>query len=243
MGDWLAFLGLIPAGVAATLLVAASRALGVAPDWESAALAASGTLVVYNIDRLRDLAADRATSPLRTAFIERHRSPVLLLTAAAAVSSGVLGLRASREVLLICGGVLAVGLLHRRLKHLDAWKGVYVTAGWVAVTAGIPAVTAVDPVSIAWVLVVYATAIGSNVLATRLRQGLATNMLLAARTIAVIGTLAALLGPDAVRPLACVTGFEALALAAFRPGERYGFFVVDGALLVGGLAALRLAAT
>ena len=146
-------------------------------------------------------------------------------------------------MLLICGGVLAVGLLHRRLKHLDALKGLYVTVAWVAVTAGIPAVSAVDHVSIAWVLVVYAAAMGANVLATGLRGGLATNMLLAARAVAVLGTLAALMGPDSVRPLACVTGFEAVALAAFRPGEHYGLFVVDGALLVGALAATALAAT
>jgi hypothetical protein len=32
----------------------------------------------------------------------------------------------------------------------------------------------------------------------------------------------------------------ACAVAAFRPGERYGAVVVDGALLVGALGALAL---
>lgn len=241
MGDWLAFSSLIPAGIAATLLLAASRAMGVAPDPESAALAACGALLVYNIDRLRDLEADRRISPLRTAFVEAHRLPIWIGTLTAAVAAGVLGVRAPGEVQMICAGVLALGLLHRRLKRREAWKALYVTGAWVAVTAGIPGAGASDGLSVGWVCLVYATAIGANLLATRLRGQLARNMLLAARSVAVIGTLAALLGPDSVRPLACIPGAEAVALAAFRPGERYGQ-IVDGALLVGGLAALALGA-
>ena len=241
MDGWLTFSGLIPAALAATLLIAASRALGVLFDWESAALAATGTLVVYNVDRLRDLTADREISPLRTAFIEQHRLPLLGMTILAGVCAGILGLRASNEVLLICGSVLAVGLLHRRLKRLAAWKSVYVTAAWVAVTAGIPAVSAVDRRSIAWVLTVYTTAIGANLLATRLREGLTTRPLLAARALAVTGTLAALLGPASLRPLAWIAGFEAVALVGFRPGDRYGLLAVDGALLAGALAAVATA--
>lgn len=240
MGDWLVFSSLIPAGIAGTLLLAACRAMGTALDAESALLAASGALVVYNIDRLRDLDADRKTSPLRTAFIEAHRPGILALTLAAVISSAVLGVRAPTDVQLLCAAVLVLGLLHRRLKQRDAWKALYVTAAWVSVTAGIPATSASDGPSIAWVLVVYSTAVGANLLATRLRGALARNMLLAARALAGIGALAALLGPESVRPLACIPGTEALALAAFRPGERYGLLFVDGALLVGGLAALAL---
>ena len=52
-----------------------------------AALAAAGTLVVYNVDRLRDLEKDRLTAPARSAFVERWRGPLLALTAAAAVAA------------------------------------------------------------------------------------------------------------------------------------------------------------
>jgi hypothetical protein len=40
-----------------------------------------------------------------------------------------------------------------------------------------------------------------------------------------------------VRALVALPLAMGAAVAAFRPGERYGALVVDGALLVGGLAA------
>jgi hypothetical protein len=68
----------------------------------------------------------------------------------------------------------------------------------------------------------------------------------ARRTRAVAGAIlatglgGALLGPAPVRPLAALPLAMALALAFYRPGERYGGLAVDGALLVGALAALAL---
>lgn len=240
MRDWLSFSSLVPAGAAAALLLAASRAMGVSANGESAALAASGTLVVYNVDRLRDLRADRATSPQRTAFIEQNRVPILVLTVFAGIGSGWLALQASGEVLLLCGGVLGLGLLHRRLKQQDAWKGLYVTAAWVGVTAGIPALSAPDAPAMPWVLAIYSGAIGANLIATQLRQQFTKPGLLKAACLAAASLLAALLGPAAVGPLVCIPGCVGLALAGFRPGERYGLVVVDGALLLGGVAALAL---
>ena len=43
-----------------------------------------------------------------------------------------------------------------------------------------------------------------------------------------------------MRPLAWVPACVALALVGFRPTERYGLVAVDGALLLGGAAALAL---
>ena len=240
MRDWLTFSSLVPAGAAAALLLAAGRAMGVTANGESAALAASGTLFVYNVDRLRDLGADRATAPQRTAFIEQHRGPILVLTVLAAICSGWLALQASGEVLFLCGSVLGVGLLHRRLKQRDAWKALYVTAAWVSVTAGIPAFSAPDARATPWVLGVYSGAIGANLLATQLRQQFTKPGLLEAGCLAAAGMLAALLGPADVSPLVCVPGCVALALTRFRPNERYGLVVVDGALLLGGITAVAL---
>jgi hypothetical protein len=240
LGDWLAFPSLLPAAVAAALLLAASQAMGVPPDWITAGLAAAGTLVVYNVDRLRDVQADRASTPLRTAFIERHRTKLLALTAAAAAASVVLAAMTTRDVQLLCAGVLAIGLLHRRLKARAGWKVLYVTAAWVCVTAGIPAMTARDSGSLPWVLSIYTTAIGANLLATRLRAAHLPMVLWTARGLALIGCVTAALAPTPVQPLAAIPASELLALAAFRPGERYGLVVIDGALLAGALICLPL---
>jgi hypothetical protein len=59
-----------------------------------------------------------------------------------------------------------------------------------------------------------------------------------AAAIALAGFAAALLAPPAVRPLAALPLAMAAAALRFRPSERYGALVVDGALLAGALVAL-----
>jgi hypothetical protein len=238
LADWLAYPSLLAAGVAAAMLVAASRAMGAQPGWITPALAAAGTLVVYNVDRLRDVRADRHSTPLRSAFIERHREVILGVTTIAAGVSIALALRVPGDVQLLCGGVLAVGLLHRRLKDASTWKPIYVTAAWVTVTTGIPATSAEALASVPWVLGVYTATFGSNLLATRLRAGRETAWLWSARGLALTGGLIAAAAPAPVQPLALIPLCELLALVRFRPGERYGLVVIDGALLAGALLAL-----
>ncbi len=239
LSDWLAFASLIPACVAVGLLLAACGALGLAPDWTGAGLAAAGTLVVYNVDRLRDTRADRVNAPLRTAFVEGHRGTLRVLTAVSGVAALGLALAEPREVQLLCAGVLGLGLLHRRLKRHSSWKPVYVGGAWVAVTAGIPALAAGDPAAVPWLLAVYAGAVAGNVVATTLRDDRQPRRLWLARGLALAGMGVALAGPGGCPSLAAIPGCELLALAAFQPGERYGLVVLDGALLVG--AALALA--
>lgn len=248
--DRLAFAGLIPAGVAASLLLAADFALGSALDsapgsphaWIAAALAACGTIVVYNVDRLRDTGIDHASSPLRTAFVERHRRGLWLLTAAAGVASLALGLAlalaTSMDVVLLCAGVVVVGLLHRRLKRWPVAKPIYVAGAWVAVTAGIPALSAPEPATVPWLLAIYAAAIGANLIAANLPDSDSTASLLAgARAIAAVGVLVAAVGPESCQPLAAIPAAELAVLVFYRKGERYEGVVLDGALLLGAAAA------
>jgi len=56
-----------------------------------------------------------------------------------------------------------------------------------------------------------------------------------------VAFVAALLGPAAVRPLAALPLAMGAAVLGFRPTERYGALVVDGALLAGALLALAWA--
>jgi hypothetical protein len=65
-------------------------------------------------------------------------------------------------------------------------------------------------------------------------------VLFAARWIAASSLAAALLAPPALQPLGLVGLATLAALVGFRPGERYGLGVVDGALLAGGLGACWL---
>jgi hypothetical protein len=244
--DALTFSSLWVAMAAGALCTACARAIGAGPGMLAPGVAFTGTLVVYNVDRLRDLERDRVTSPLRSAFIARHRGALFVLTGAAALGALFLALRAGPRAVAVLAPVLALGLLHRRLKRFAVGKPLYITAAWVTVVVGLPAALADAPrhgVPVAALLAatILANAIASNVrddeaVAAALGPGVPLGI---ARGCALAGVGIALAAPS-LRALLPIPLATLVALAAFRPGERYGHVGVDGALLLGALASLAL---
>ena len=200
--------------------------------------------MVYNVDRLRDVERDRATTPRRSDFVDHHGGGLALLAIGAGLASLVFAIFAGPRVWLLLAPVLVLGLFHRRIKHWTFGKSAYITAAWVAVVVIVPA--AIDPraTAIGWVAALTASAILANAIASdvrdrevaaaRLGEGPA---LFAARVCAAGGCLLGLLAPAPTRNLAALPLATLLALLAFRPSERYGLVVVDGALLAGALVA------
>jgi len=156
--------------VAAALTLAASEAVGAQDRGGNAALAFLGTLVVYNVDRLRDVERDLESKPDRSAFVQARSGLLAALAAAAFTAAATLALLAGPGTQLICGSVLAVGLLHRRLKRAPVVKSLYVTTAWVAVVVGLPALAGGDLEAARWTAAVFAAAVGANVVASDLRD-------------------------------------------------------------------------
>ncbi len=243
--DALVFSSLWLAATAAALAAAASRGMGVPADLRAVALAAAGTLVVYNVDRLRDVDRDRFTAPRRTAFVESHRSALLTLTAAGAVASGVLALAAGPKAIALLAPAGLAGLLHRRLKRFALAKPLYVVASWLLVVVGLPWVLAAEPRHLGWVLAAVGAAVLANAIASNVRDHEAGAALIGparalaiARLVAVLGTATAVFAPPPLRPLAAMPAVVFAVLVPFRATERYGLTVVDGALLAGALLTL-----
>ena len=142
MLDALVFSSVWVATAAVALSAAAALAMQTQPAATVMALAFCGTLVVYNVDRLRDLARDRETAPARSHFVETHRQALTLVTGLAAAASGALALAAGPRVIALLAPVLLAGLFHRRLKRFGWWKPFYVSLAWTGVVVGLPAVLA-----------------------------------------------------------------------------------------------------
>lgn len=245
----LAFSSLWLAAAASALAAAAARCLSAPVDLRAVGLAAAGTLVVYNVDRLRDVERDRATSPRRTAFVERQRGRLVALTGASAAVAGLLVLACGAQVALLLAPVAAAGLLHRRLKRLTWAKAGYVAGAWLVVVVGVPALLAPAPRHTGWVLGAFAAGILANAIVSNVRDREAgaarigaARALAAARGLALVGTLLGAAAPWPARAAAVVPLATLLALLPFRADERYGQIAVDGALLLGALAALALTA-
>lgn len=242
--DRVAFTLWLPAAVAAALSTAVGSVLDATDLGRWAALAASGTFVVYGVDRLRDIDRDRRTSPRRTAFIERNLTAFRIALAAAAGVLGITAIGSSPASLALCLALGSLGLFHRRLKRLPALKSLYVSIAWTGVCVGLPwlaAPTATARDAVAVSVVLFPT-FWANLVASNLRDHEAavppSRALARARGALVLALVAAALAPGGPTPLAWIPAFELLALATFRPTEHYGHLAVDGALLAGGLAAL-----
>jgi hypothetical protein len=230
---------------AAALLAASARALGLAPDGVLIALAFFGTLVVYTVDRIRDLGRDQATAPRRTAFVERHGPELTALAIASAGVAVVLAGVAGLHAVAVAAVVLALGLAHRRLKRRIWAKPLYLTLSWTAVTVGLPWTSDPGARHAAPVTAVVSMTILANVILSNLKDGegaaarLGRRHALGVAAAVLAGALAvALLSAPPVHRLTWLPVSMGLAVAGFRPGERYGGIVVDGALLAGALLAL-----
>lgn len=244
--DAAAFSSVWVAGAAALCAASASHALGVAPRAEALVLAFGGTLCVYVVDRLRDHARDAGTAPLRTAFVTAHRRPLTALAALGGVVAAIAALAAGPRVASLSAGVLAVGLLHRRLKHVPFGKAFYIAAAWTAVVVGVPAI--LDPTArhVAAVAAIFYATLLANAIASSVRDaeagpariGLARGLRVA-RVLALGAVVGTLLGGPGLRLLP-VAGLTLLALLAFRPGERFGLVVLDGALSLGAALSLHV---
>jgi 4-hydroxybenzoate polyprenyltransferase len=246
--DALAFSSALVACAAAALAAAASRAQGFAPEPAVLALAFCGTVAVYCLDRVRDLARDGRTSPLRSAFVAAHRRAMLVAAALGACGALAAGALAGARVIAVAGAVAAFGLAHRRLKRFAWAKPLYLTGSWTAVSVGLPAASAhatLDFARLAHVALLIGATVQANVILSNLRdaEGIAGRLgARRARVLAAVFCAAALAlalsGAREVRALALLPLAMSAAVAAFRSGERYGAAVVDGALLAGAGAAL-----
>jgi len=209
------------------------------------ALVVAGTWVVYSVDRLRDVERDRATSPRRTAFIERHAPALKVVTGAAALLAAGLAFRVGPGAALVLTPAAVLGFWHRRVKHLAILKSSYLTLAWLCVVVAFPAVASGGARHVGWAALVLGAAIQANSIASNVRDHEAAVPRVGAgpalglsRMAAASGMALAFLAPPGVRSLGFVPAATLLALLRFRPDEHYGLVVVDGALLAGALAAL-----
>jgi hypothetical protein len=242
--DRLVFSSLWVGGAAGALSAAASLGMGMTISWTVVAVAMAGTVFVYDVDRLRDLPRDLETTPERSAFVARNYGALRALAVGAGVVSLCLVLSLGSRAALILVPALALGLLHRRIKAFAWGKSSYITAAWLVVVVGLPAMAGSEAQRIGWVTSILAGSLFANAIASNVRDREAAvahlgvgRALAVARGSAVIGVGLAAAAPPGARALAVIPALTLASLVLFRSEERYGLVVVDGALLVGGLVA------
>ena len=244
MVDAFAFSSGLAAAVGASLSLAANLALAAPKIHTWIFLTAAGTFIIYNLDRLRDVERDRTTSPIRTAFVSRHRQLLYGIVIGVAIGFAAVLLSAPPASIALCLAIGLVGLFHRRMKRYPMIKAVYVSASWVAACVGLPWIASGNTELGVWVAAIYFASLSANLIASNLRDnevirvsGGHSTILWAARGFILLAIAIAIAAPSELLALIWIPGCEGVALIFFRPTERYGHLVVDGALLVAALAA------
>ena len=247
VSDGFAFSSGLAAAIGGSLSLVSSAVLDAPNAGSWAFLAASGTFIIYNVDRLRDIARDRSTSPLRTAFVLRNRRRLYTAVGAMAIGFVVILQAAPASSVILCLAIGLVGLLHRRLKDVEALKTAYVSLAWVGACVGLPWLASGYNPGGPWVAGILVASLAANLIASNLRDQEAgveeqnahsamAPRLWIARAMAVFAVGISLVAPAPLHSLVWIPVCEGLALAYFRPTERYGHIAVDGGLLIGAFA-------
>ena len=246
--DVFAFSSGLAAAIGGTLSMVASQLLGAPNAGSWAVLAASGTFIIYNLDRLRDTERDRGSSPLRTAFVVRNRQWLTASVGIVAIGFVATLLTAPPSIILLCLAIGLLGLFHRRLKQVPALKAAYVSVAWIAACVGMPWIASGHSEAGLWIAGILLASLAANLIASNLQdqapevdrkaaRSNTTPALWVARAMAILGIGITLAAPDPLQTLVWVPISEGLAVAFFRHTERYRHIAVDGALLIGALAA------
>jgi len=233
------------ASAAATLQAAASLAMGLPISAPALGLVVAGVLVIYNLDRLRDVDRDRTTAPERSRFVQQHRFWLWILCGVSLLWATGLLLEAPLRVWLLVSTVGVLALAHRRLKRIGYAKEIYLTLAWVGGVVGLPTAFAPGTHAAMWASAALVPPLLANDIAASIqdREGLASlwgapRAMTLARLLALFGLLATVAMPESIRPLCSVSATTLAALFWFREGEGYRMLVMDGALTAGALIAL-----
>ncbi len=216
VAETVVYASVLAGGVGASLVALTERVLFERNSLAPVLVVFLGTLVVYNIDRLRDRDRDRNTAPERTRFVEVHRDALRGVVAIAGLLGALLLLPYGAGSALAFTPILGLGLLHRRLKRWPFAKAVYVAVAWttaVLIAARLPGPVATAP-SPAFVAVLALSLLANTAVtgSQRMRRG-------GALVAALCGTLAAglaLLEPTVAGGVVCL---PLGALAALRGGS------------------------
>jgi len=215
-GIWLAL-------CASSLLVAAARSMGVYAGWDLVAVTALGTIGVYGFDR----------------WVARgDGQPWWALPVLAAAG---IGLTLPIAAIRILGGVCGLAVVHHWLRELPWFKPVYIALAWLGVVVGLPWVIRGDgPIPAAALPI--ALAIVANVLACDAIDREAEAAQIGPRRVWWIARVVAGLGVIVgwPHPAAAVPAAMLVAMVRWPAGRIWADWVLDGALLVGGVVAIAL---
>lgn len=196
-----------------------------------------GTLLIYNLDHLKDIGSDRFTNPERTKFIYKNELLLKTIVVISFAISTYLFFYIGIDMTSILIPVFVIGVFHWKLKNNQLFSIIYITLSWTVVVVIFPTLGVVDKNNN---LLLTAIIMGLSFLANATVFMASENKfrhttVLIAKVLVFIAVIVAILSPSQLKPFAFIPGLTFIALLFYKPVERYNLIYMDGSLLVGGI--------
>ena len=170
LAEALAYTGTIAAILAVSISIFVFLFLGSGINYILLVLIFCGTLVIYNLDHLKDIESDKTTNPKRVKFISGNKFLIYsIIGISFALSVSAVYFLGTHLVPLIILPFL-FGLFHRIIKNSPAFSAVYITLSWLMITVYLPAYLTGKPGKIIFLSIIIGILLFFNAYTSSLRQ-------------------------------------------------------------------------
>lgn len=230
----LAYTGTIAALLATSLAVFTFLFLDSGINYILLVLIFSGTMVIYNLDHLKDIRSDKTTNPKRVNFIVRNKVLIYLITLLSIILSVLavyyLGIKLIPLIIL----PFLLGLIHSIIKNSPLFSAVYITLSWLMITVYLPAFLTDNPKKVIILSIVIGIFLFCNAYGASIRQKYYANKyaryLLYLSLLNIVIVLILRGSYIGILPAAF---FTTIALTNYMDDENYEIIFFDGLQLSG----------
>ena len=232
--EFVAYTGTIAALFAVSISIFTFLFLGSAINHYLILLILCGTLVIYNLDHLKDINSDKSTNPKRVKFISENKLLIYFITGSSAflsvLSVYMIGLQLIPLILL----PFLFGLMHRIIKNSPLFSAFYITLSWLMITVYLPAYLTDNPKEVITLSVVIGIFLFCNAYTSSIRrkpyaEKYARYMLY----LSVINLVIILVLRGSYLGIIPAALFTTMALTNFIDDENYELILLDGMQLLG----------
>ena len=235
----LAYTGTIAAMLAASIAIFTFLFLDSEINYILLVLIFCGTLVIYNLDHLKDIKSDKATNPLRVNFIINNKRLIYLITVLSMILSVLavyyLGIKLIPIILL----PFLLGLIHRIIKNSPLFSAVYITLSWLMITVFLPAYLTDKPKEIIIISIIVGIFLFCNAYASSIRKKFyAKKYARYLLYLSLLNLLIILVLRGSYIGILPASIFTTMALSNYMDDENYEVILLDGMQLLGTILSI-----
>ncbi len=237
----LAYTGTIAAMLAVSLAIFTFLFLGTDINYILIVLIFCGTLVIYNLDHLKDINSDKNTNPKRVNFIIRNKRLIYLITGLSMILSLLAVYNLGIKLLPIILLPFLLGIMHRIIKNSPLFSAVYITLSWLMITVYLPAYLTDNPKEIIILSILVGIFLFCNAYTSSLRQkSYAKKYARYLLYLSLLNLVIILILRGSYIGILPASFFTSMALTNYMDDENYEVILLDGMQFLGTVFSILL---